>query len=53
MPEIGVASGPVPFGALPPGRHECLRHGAEYSLSYGIEAQTSRLPRWHIVRNTG
>ena len=22
------------------GRHECLRHGAEYTLSYGIAAQT-------------
>jgi hypothetical protein len=43
------------------GRHEYLRHDAEYTLSYGIAAQTSRPPRWqsdgrtlrNILRNTG
>ncbi|HTA45645.1 MAG TPA: hypothetical protein VK789_24525 [Bryobacteraceae bacterium] len=32
------------------GRHECLRYGAKYTLSYGIAAQTSRLPLWQSDR---
>jgi len=39
------------------GRHECLRHGGEYGLSYGDAAQTSCLPRWQsdrrVFRNIG